>query len=81
MGARSEKMSRDATQRKARPDWPGLHAKLRVVYSVGSLPRMVAALDNFRDRKESICRRLGVICEADVSRISAGIKKTKILTG
>lgn len=35
---------------------------------------MVAVLDNFKDRKETICRRLNVVCDADVNRISEELK-------
>jgi len=35
---------------------------------------MVAVLDNHQDRKEAICRKLGVISEMDINRISDGLK-------
>lgn len=42
---------------------------------------MTAVLDNHSDKKESICRRLGVISAADVSRIASELERSKIREG
>lgn len=39
------------------------------------MPRKVAVLDNHRESKEAICRRLGVVTEADVSRIAESLRR------
>ena len=48
----------------------------RLVYAATSAgdERFKATLMNHEGRKEGICRRLGVICLADVDRIEAVIK-------
>jgi hypothetical protein len=61
-------------------EWTRLHSALRDTYSSLGLQRMVAVLDNFADKKEVICRRLGVVCNSDISRIVKGLKKSKIST-
>lgn len=62
--------------RKSRqaPDWEKLHRMLMTVYSMHGLERRAAVLKNFDRRKETICRRLGVVCQADVSRIASTLK-------
>lgn len=59
--------------KKRPPDWGKLHSSLQNVYSAAGAVRMRAAVDNHSDRKELICRRLGVVSLADVSRIAAGL--------
>ncbi len=59
--------------KKRPPDWGKLHFALQNVYSAAGAVRMRAAVDSHSDRKELICRRLGVVSMADVSRISASI--------
>jgi hypothetical protein len=58
-------------QKKRTPDWGKLHSALQNVYSAAGAVRMRAAVDSHSDKKELICRRLGVVSMADVSRISA----------
>jgi len=58
----------------ARTDFRTLWSRLRAAYSLAGRTRMVAVLDNFKDRKETICRRLNVVCDADVNRISESLK-------
>lgn len=50
-------------------DWDKLWKRLREVYLVAGQDRQVAVLDNHADRKEEICRKLGVVSDADVGRI------------
>lgn len=64
--------------KKRTPDWNRLHAALRSTYSAAGAVRMVAAVDNHSDRKETICRRLGVVSLADVSRIAGNLSQPKI---
>jgi len=59
---------------RARSDFRQLWTRLRSVYSLAGKQRMVAVLDNHQDRKEAICRKLGVISEMDINRISDGLK-------
>jgi hypothetical protein len=59
---------------KAAPNFQMLWKRLRTVYSSSGKNRNVAVLDNHEDRKEFICRRLGVVCDADINRISASLK-------
>jgi len=51
----------------------------RLVHSAASAgdDRLKAALLNHEGRKEHICRRLGVICLADVDRIEAMVKSRR----
>lgn len=60
--------------KKRPPDWNRLHAALRSAYSAAGAVRMVAAVDNHADRKEHICRKLGVVSLADVARIAAAVQ-------
>lgn len=62
------------TQRKS--DWNALFESLRSVYRKADQQRMVAALDNHKENREAICRKLGVVCEADVSRIASSLRKS-----
>ncbi len=65
--------------KKRPPDWGKLHSALQNVYSAAGAPRMRAAVDSHSDKKEAICRRLGVVSMADISRISAALAgRTKI---
>ncbi len=61
--------------RKRPPDWGKLHASLGHAYSAAGAVRMKAVVDNQSDKKESICRRLGVVSSADVVRIASGLTK------
>ncbi len=54
---------------KQTPNWNQLWKQLRDVYSLVGRDRDVAVLDNHVDRKEAICRKLGVVSGADVNRI------------
>ncbi len=64
--------------RRRAPDWGRLHSSLRNTYAAAGAVRMTAVVDNNSDRKESICRRLGVISDADVSRIAAELGRAKM---
>lgn len=55
--------------------WPALWESLRRTYEAAGLPRKVAVLDNHRDSKEAICRRLGVVSEADVARVAESLRR------
>jgi len=57
------------------PDWTRLHSALRSAYASAGASRMVAAVDNHSDRKEHICRKLGVVSLADVARILAALPR------
>lgn len=59
------------------PNWGHLYERLAAAYRAAGDDRTLAAMENFRDRKETICRKLGVVCDADVVRISAGLRKSK----
>lgn len=54
-----------------RPDFPVLFDRLRTVYISAGKERHTAVLDNFQNRKEAICRKLGVIRPADIERIAS----------
>ncbi len=56
------------------PNWGKLHSSLSDVYSRAGATRMKAVLESHSERKEIICRRLGVICDADVSRVASSLK-------
>ena len=56
-------------------NWNELYNCLKNVYSQFGQIRKVAVLDNFKSRKEKICRKFGVICHADISRISKDLKE------
>lgn len=51
-------------------DWARLYARLEAVLSATGQDRRQAALKNHVDQKELICRKFGVVCEADVDRIA-----------
>lgn len=59
---------------QARSDFRKLWTRLRSVYSLAGKHRMVAVLDNHQGRKETICRKLGVISDMDINRISTELK-------
>ena len=56
-------------------NWTKLWRDLRTSFLLYGKPRQAAVLDNFRESKEKICRRLGVVTPADVSRITQQIKR------
>lgn len=56
-----------------KPDFQSLWTRLRAAYESAGRGRDVAVLDNFQNRKEMICRKLGVVCAADVDRVSARV--------
>lgn len=60
---------------KAAPNFQVLWRRLRTAYLSAGKNRKVAVLDNHENRKELICRKLGVVCDADVNRISASLKQ------
>jgi hypothetical protein len=66
--------ARKANKRKA--DWNELWKRLRATYEYAGKDRQVAVLDNYSRNKETICRKLGVVCHADVRRIYTEIKST-----
>jgi hypothetical protein len=53
-----------------RSNWNELWKRLRDVYYVAEKPRHVAVLENFKNSKESICRRMGIISDADIARVA-----------
>jgi hypothetical protein len=55
------------------PQWEKLWKRLRDVYVLAGKDRHVAVLDNHSNRKEAICRKLGVVSDADISRIGRQI--------
>lgn len=62
---------------KTNTDFRTLWSRLRATYSLAGLPRMVAVLDNFQNKKEVICRKLNVVCDSDVNRVSRELKSRK----
>lgn len=62
---------------KRSPDWGSLYDGLCTAYRAAGNDRMLAAMENFRDRKETICRKLGVVSDADVARVAARMRKSK----
>jgi hypothetical protein len=64
-----------ATQIAApKSSWNELWKKLRELYYIAEKPRHAAVLENFRNNKESICRRMGVISDADVVRVTSKLR-------
>ena len=57
------------------PNWRDLWNRLRTTFAIAGRERDVAVLNNYGNRKEHICRRLNVVCPADVIRIGAELKK------
>jgi hypothetical protein len=57
-------------------NWNKLWSNLSDIYSAAGMQRQKAVLDNHIDQKEKICRKLGVVCEADIVRISNKISPT-----
>ena len=60
---------------KKAPNWNELYTRLKNIYSQFGYNRKVAVLDNYQHQKEKICRKLGVISNADLSRISRDLKE------
>lgn len=58
-------------------NWSELWNQLRATYILADKHRQVAVLDNFKDNKEVICRRLGVVSGMDIIRISNKLKSNK----
>jgi hypothetical protein len=63
--------------KRKRPNWDQLWRRLRETYRLFDKPRNVAVLDNFSETKERICRKLGVVSDLDINRISSKIKAEK----
>ncbi len=59
-----------------RPNWGELWQFLRKAYVDTGEDRQVAVLDNYSKDKEAICRKLGVVNGADVTRIYSKIKSS-----
>ena len=59
-------------------NWNKLWSGLSEIYEVAGMKRKKAVLDNYIDQKEVICRKLGVVCEADIVRISRKILPTSL---
>ncbi len=55
----------------AKPNFQALWTRLASVAEEVGDSRLHALLKNHEDRREYICRRLGVVTEADVQRIRA----------
>jgi hypothetical protein len=65
--------------KRTKPNWRDLWNRLRTAFAIAGRKRDVAVLDNYGNRKEHICRRLNVVCPADVVRIGAELKKRSSL--
>lgn len=52
-----------------KPNFQALWTRLAYVAEEVGDPRLRAVLKNHEDRREYICRKLGVVSEADVQRI------------
>lgn len=50
-----------------------------MVYSEFSEDRKISVLDNFSKNKSYICKKLGVICDADVNRVATRLKNLRKL--
>jgi len=57
-----------------RSNWNELWKRLRDIYYVAEKPRHAAVLENFKNNKESICRRMGIISDADIVRVVAKLR-------
>ena len=57
-------------------DFKALWEKLVAAAQTAGDVRMKAALLNHASQKEYICRRLGVVCESDISRVSREFKRS-----
>jgi len=58
-------------------NWNDLWKKLRELYQITERPRNIAVLDNFKDEKESICRKMGVVSPTDIVRMAEKLKAKK----
>lgn len=52
-------------------NWNSLWERLRDLYYIAEKPRYAAVLENFRNSKEHICRKMGVVSHADIARVAA----------
>jgi hypothetical protein len=59
-------------------NWTILYDQLRTLYRSYNLDRKVAILDNHTNKKEIICRKLGVVCASDIGRIEKDLKSRNI---
>lgn len=57
-----------------RSDFKSLWTKLRNAYLLAGKSRDVALLDNYKHNQEYICKKLGVVCDSDLIRISNKLK-------
>jgi hypothetical protein len=57
-------------------NWNELWRKVRDIYSLADKTRSVSVLDNFKNHKENICRRMGIVSDADVARLLSRVKPT-----
>lgn len=56
-------------------DFRALWDKLVAAASASGDTRLLATLTNNEGRKEWICRRLGIVSDADVARVSSSMRK------
>lgn len=59
----------------ARPNFEALWTMLLSAAVQGGNDRFTATIKNHSERKEYICRKLGVVCAVDVARIGQKLKK------
>jgi hypothetical protein len=51
-------------------NWAKMVSMLHAIYSAAGMYRHKAVLHAYGDRHETVCRKLNVVCEADLSRIA-----------
>ena len=58
-------------------NWDDLFSRLNEVYTMYGQNRQKAVLNNHKNKKEMICRKLGVVSESDIVRISKNFERNK----
>ena len=59
----------NSIRNKSKTDWDHLWSNAKTMLSAAGMDRQKAVFDNFSSQKEEICRTMGIISMADVSRI------------
>ena len=60
-------------------DWNALYRRLENIYTLSGRDIQKAVLQNHANRKATICRRLGVVSEADIIRIANKLGLKRVL--
>ena len=73
-------MKRQLKKNSKKIDWDMLWARAYSIFSSFGVNRQVAVLENFKNKKETICRILGIVKDTDLTRIHQKLEDQKTET-